>query len=212
MNKKQAQQTIQKLFTKSFELDSYQHFLRNLLNNFEPRNGHYTGNYIPDAFNKHVNQYWRIGKYIDPENTELDLYVVEVKSLSKLDRARTALRNFAVRTLQTFGGKDSALIAFYAKEDGGADWRFSFVKIEHNAKLDEKSGKVKLEKELTPAKRYSFLVGEHENSHTAQSQLVDLLAMDYANPTVEEIEKAFSIEKVAKEFFEQYKDLFVRLS
>ena len=71
---------------------------------------------------------------------------------------------------------------------------------------------MKLAKELTPAKRYSFLVGEHENSHTAQAQLVDLSAMDYANPTVEEIEKAFSIEKVTEEFFEQYKDLFVRLS
>ena len=65
----------------------------------------------------------------------------------------------------------------------------------------------KLAKELTPAKRHSFLVGEHENSHTAQAQLVDLLAMDYANPTVEEIEKSFGIERVTKEFFEQYKDL-----
>ncbi len=55
-------------------------------------------------------------------------------------------------------------------------------------------------------------MGEHEQSHTAQTQLVDLLAMDYANPKVGELEAAFSIEKVTKEFFEQYKGLFLQLS
>lgn len=212
MNKKQAAEQISTLFQSKFDRENYTHFLRNLLNDVESRDNHYSGNTVSDAFKQHINQYWRIGKYIDPEEVEMDLYVVEVKSLSKLDRARTALRNFAVRSMQTFGDKDHALIAFYAKEDNGADWRFSYVKIEHTAKLDEKHGKVNLEKEFTPAKRYSFLVGKHERSHTAQAQLVDLLAMDYANPTVEEIEKAFSIEKVTKEFFEQYKGLFVRLS
>jgi hypothetical protein len=212
MDKKQAAEQISQLFQSAFDREGYSYFLKNLLNDIEGKNNHYSGNTVPDAFKQHVNQYWRIGKYTDPEAVEMDLYVVELKSLSKLDRARTALRNFAVRTMQTFGDKDHALIAFYAKEDGGADWRFSYVKIEHNATLDPQSRKVKVSKELTPAKRYSFLVGEHENSHTAQSQLVDLLAMDYANPTIEELEKAFSIEKVAKEFFQQYKDLFVRLS
>jgi hypothetical protein len=212
MDKKQAAEQIRTLFESSFNRDNFIHFINNLLNNVELRDNHYTGNYIPDAFKQHINQYWRIGKYTDPKQTELDVYIVEVKSLSKLDRARTALRNFIVRTLHTFGDKDHALIAFYAKEDNGTDWRFSYVKIEHSAKQDGKTGKVKLEKELTPAKRYSFLVGKHEKSHTAQSQLVDLLAMDYVNPAVAEIEKAFSIEKVTKEFFEQYKELFVHLS
>lgn len=212
MNKKQAADQISELFRSAFSRETYTHFLRNLLNDVEERNNHYSGNTVPDAFKQHINQYWRVGKYIDPEDVEVDLYVIEVKSLSKLDRARTALRNFAVRSMQTFGDKDHALIAFYAKEDNGADWRFSYVKIEHTAKIDEKRGKVKLAKELTPAKRYSFLVGEHENSHTAQAQLIDLLAMDYAKPTIEEIEKAFSVERVTKEFFEQYKDLFVHLS
>ena len=49
MDKKQAQELIQQLFTQSFDLDRYQHFLRNLLNHFEARDGHYTGNYIPDC-------------------------------------------------------------------------------------------------------------------------------------------------------------------
>ena len=209
MDKTQAQQLISDLFSQRFDQERYQYFLRNLLNHFEPREGHYTGNYIPDAFKPHVNQYWRIGKYKDPEGDALDLLVVEVKNLTKLDRARSALRNFAVNRLKQFE-KETSLIAFYAQDDGGADWRFSFVKIEHEAYKDNK-GKVKLKQQLTPAKRYSYLVGEHENSHTASRQLLPLVTMDYADPRIEEIEAAFSIEKVTNEFFDQYKALFLKL-
>ena len=210
MDKKQAQQLIQQLFTQPFELERYRHFVRNLLNHYEERSGHYTGNYIPDAFKQHVNQYWRIGKYVDPDGNQLDLLVVEVKSLAKLERARSSLRNFAVNRLKQFE-KEASLIAFYAQDDHGADWRFSFVKIEHEAYQDDK-GKVKLKQELTPARRYSYLVGQHENSHTASRQLLPVLEMDYADPRIEEIEAAFSIEKITDEFFDQYKALFQKLA
>jgi len=210
MDKKQAKELISNLFSQAFDRQRYEHFLRNLLNHFEPRNGHYSGNYIPDAYKDLVNQYWRIGKYVDPDGEELDLLVVEVKTLAKLERARSALRNFAVSRLKQFE-KEASLIAFYAKDDGGQDWRFSFIKIEHEAYKDEK-GKVKLKQELTPARRYSYLVGMHENSHTAAKQLLPILAMDYADPRVDEIEAAFSVEQVSDEFFEQYKQLFLKLA
>ena len=210
MDKQQAQTLIHELFSQPFDRDRYQHFLRNLLNNYEARNGHYTGNYIPDAYKQQVKQYWRIGKYVDPDGEQLDLLVVQVSNLGNLERARSALRNFAVNRLKQFE-KQASLIAFYAEDDQGADWRFSFVKIEHEAFKDDK-GKIKLKQELTPAKRYSFLVGVHENSHTASKQLLPVLAMDYADPHIAEIETAFSIEKVTDEFFAQYKALFQKLA
>jgi len=210
MNDQQAKELIHELFTKPFDRKHYERFLRELLNHFELRDKHYTGNLIPDAFTQHVNQYWRIGKYVDPEGEELDLLVVEVRSFAKLERARSALRNFAVSRLKRFE-KDASLIAFYAKDDGGEDWRFSFVRIEDETYRDEK-GKVKFKQELTPAKRYSYLVGVHENSYTAAKQLLPILAMDYADSRIEEIEAAFSVEKVSNEFFEQYKQLFLSLA
>ena len=210
MNDQQAKELIHELFTKPFDRKHYERFLLELLNHFELRDKHYTGNLIPDAFTQHVNQYWRIGKYVDPEGEELDLLVVEVRSFAKLERARSSLRNFAVSRLKQFE-KEASLIAFYAKDDGGEDWRFSFVKIEYDAYQDHK-GHVKLKQELTPAKRYSYLVGVHENTHTAAKQLLPILEMDYANPRIEEIEAAFSIEKVSIEFFEQYKQLFLTLA
>ncbi len=210
MDKALARQTITELFTRPFDRERYQFFLRNLLNHYEERDGHYTGSYIPDAYKQHVKQYWRVGKYVDPEGEELDLLVVQVKTLNKLERARSALRNFAVNRLKQFG-KQASLIAFYAEDDDGEDWRFSFVKIEHEAWQDEK-GKVRLKQELTPARRYSYLVGKHEKSHTASKQLLPLLEMDYADPRIEEIEAAFSTEKVTDDFFDQYKALFQKLA
>ena len=210
MEKSQAKELIKDIFQNCFRRENYQLFLRNLLNDFEVRDKHYVGNLIPPAYQEQVTQYWRIGKYVDPDGNEMDLLVVELTSLSKLDRSRSMLRSFAVNRLKKFE-KESSLIAFYSKEDCGADWRFSFVKIEHQAFRDEK-GKVRIKDEFTPARRCSYLVGEHENSHTAALQLLPLLERDYTNPRLEEIEAAFSIEKVTDEFFEQYKGLYIKLS
>ena len=210
MEKSQAKELIKDIFQNCFRRENYQLFLRNLLNDFEVRDKHYVGNLIPPAYQEQVTQYWRIGKYVDPDGNEMDLLVVELTSLSKLDRSRSMLRSFAVNRLKKFE-KECSLVAFYSKEDSGADWRFSFVKIEHQAFRDEK-GKVRIKDEFTPARRCSYLVGEHENSHTAALQLLPLLERDYTNPRLEEIEAAFSIEKVTDEFFEQYKGLYIKLS
>lgn len=209
MNENQAKTMVSELFSNPFDLERYKYFLKNLLNSFETRDKHYSGNLIPEAFKQYVSQYWRIGKYVDPEGNEMDLLVVQVKSIGTLEHARASLRNFAVGRLKQFE-KNSSLVVFYSAEDNGCDWRFSFVKIEHEAYLDKKD-KVKFKQELTPARRYSYLVGEHENSHTACRQLLPILLMDYADPKVRDIESAFSIEKVTDEFFDQYKTLFQKL-
>ncbi len=210
MDKKSAINIIESTFNASFDESRFMLFAKNLLNDIEPKNNSYSGNYIWDDFKKHINTYKRIGKYIDPEGDALDVLIVEVKTVRKLEQARTALRNFVIKHLNKFE-KDYALVAFYSKEDKGADWRFSFIKLEHQAYLDEEKQKVKTRKEFTPAKRYSFLVGEYEHAHTAKKQLLPLLQNVNNNPTIKELEDAFSIEKVTDEFFTQYKDLYVKL-
>ncbi|MEI2692132.1 MAG: hypothetical protein V9H69_21470 [Anaerolineae bacterium] len=68
---------------------------------------------------------------------------------------------------------------------------------------------MKVEEDLTPARRYSFLVGQHEPNHTAQQQLFPILADDRRNPTLADLESAFNIESVTREFFSRYKELFL---
>ena len=210
MDKKTAQNLIENTFNNEFNEGRFTVFAKNLLNDFEDKNNHYSGKLIWDDYKEHINTYKRIGKYVDPEGEALDVLVVEVKTVQKLERARTALRNFVIKHLNKFE-KDYALVAFYSKEDEGADWRFSFIKLEYRSVLDEAKGKVKTQKEFTPAKRYSFLVGKYEKAYTAKNQLLPLLQNIANNPTIEELENAFSIEKVTDEFFNQYKDLYVKL-
>jgi type I restriction-modification system DNA methylase subunit len=210
MDKKTAQNLIEDTFNDSFSEERFTIFAKNLLNDLEPKSNFYTGNLIWDDYKEHINTYKRIGKYIDPEGEALDVLIVEVKSVTKLERARTVLRNFVIKHLSKFE-KDYALVAFYSKEDEGNDWRFSFIKLEYKSELDEEKGKVKTKKEFTPAKRYSFLVGKYEKAHTAKNQLLPLLQNIANNPTIEELEAAFSIEKVTDEFFNQYKDLYIKL-
>ncbi len=215
MDKITAQNLITETFNQAFDEQRYELFISNLLNDIEPRHNVYSGNLIWDDFKDHISSYKRIGKYTDPVGDALDVLIVQVKTIEKLDRARTALRNFVIKHLSRFD-KDFALVAFYSKEDNGADWRFSFVKLEYTTEM--KKGKVKVKKEFTPAKRFSFLVGEYEKAYTAQTQLLPLLKNILNNPVIcktkdndGSIEDAFSIEKVTDEFFEQYKELYIKL-
>ncbi len=217
MEKRQAQEYIGKVLRSRFDLEQFELFMRNLLNEYEPRNNSYSGNLIPEAFREHISHYQRIGKYTDPEGEPLDILIVQTRSVKKLERARTALRNFVVRHLKTFE-KQYALAAFYSKEDDGAEWRLSLVKIDYESQRNE-DGKIKVKEDLVPAKRFSFLVGENEDAYTAQKQLLPLLTNDHSNPLVvseksgdSSIEGAFSVEKVTQEFYEQYKELYLKLT
>ncbi|WP_437397527.1 Eco57I restriction-modification methylase domain-containing protein [Flagellimonas lutimaris] len=210
MDKISAINLIDKTFNNAFDEAQFTYFVQNLLNDFEIKPNKYSGNTIWEDQRDHVSYYKRIGKYIDPEGEALDVLIVQVKNVSKLERARTALRNFVIKHLNNFE-KDYALVAFYSKEDEGFDWRFSFIKMEHQSYLDKEKQKVKMRKEFTPAKRYSFLVGKYEKSYTAKTQLLPLLQNIANNPTISELEKAFSIERVTDEFFEQYKSLYIKV-
>jgi methylase of polypeptide subunit release factors len=210
MDKKQAKELIRQTFAQAFDQDRFHDFTAQLLNHLNDspeRQRRWAGQMIKKAYSDYVNHYERIGTYTDPEGRKLDVLVIHLKKETTLERGRTLLRNFAADYLSTGHGndKDAVLAAYVTKDE--TDWRFSFVKLEYALEKDD-SGKVKERKELTPARRYSFLVGENEKSHTAQKQFLSLLENDQSDPLLSGIEEAFKIEKVTKEFFEQYKLLF----
>jgi hypothetical protein len=212
MDKDFARKLVKDALQHSFEKERFIYLVKNLLNRIEetPKTV-YRGNYIPHAYNDYISTLDRIGKYEDSEGKKLDILIVHLKKTTSLERARTMQRNFVAWYLNGSRGgvfKDAALAAFVAP--GEDDWRFSFIKMEY--KLTETlKGKLKAKEELTPARRYSFLVGENENSHTAQSRFVPLLVEDEHNPMLNELEDAFGIEKVTREFFEKYRQLFLNL-
>jgi len=209
MERRQAARLISDTFENPFDENRFRVFTRNLFNELnESKNFHLYGQYIKDAFKPHIKEYRRIGQYVDPGGKVTDVLVVRLIKETSLERARTMQRNFVAQYLKERGEKDAAVVAYY--NSGLDDWRFSFVRMEYAAKQKE-DGKVKVEEVLTPARRYSFLVGPNEPNHTAQQQLIPLLEEDRKDPGLSDIENAFSIESVTKEFFIQYRELFYRL-
>ena len=207
MDQAAAQKLVRETLQGSFDKGRFVYLLKNILNRFDESKAFHARGHVKEKFKTTtpiVKTYERIGTYSDPDGKKTDLLIVYLQKERSIDRARTALRNFAADYLKQRDMKDAALVAFVAPD--GEDWRFSFIKMEY--KFNEK-GKVK--EEFTPARRYSFLVGKNETSHTAQSRLLPLLLDDEGQPTLKDLEDAFSVEKATQEFFEKYRDLFLRL-
>ncbi|MGA1409192.1 MAG: class I SAM-dependent DNA methyltransferase, partial [Prochlorotrichaceae cyanobacterium] len=209
MEKSIATRLLKDTLQSPFDETQFRQFTRNLVNDLnEDKAFTAQGNYIKDAYKQQVRQYKRIGQYVDPDENTIDILVVRLHQTTTLDRARTMQRNFIAQYLQDRDQKEAALVAYYT--DDSPDWRFSLVRLDY--RLEQQSdGSYKPKKEVTAARRSSFLVGETEPNHTAQQQLLPLLLNDRQNPTLDELEAAFNIESVTKEFFERYKNLFLKV-
>lgn len=209
MNKQAAVNLVRNTFEHPFDKDRFAMLAKNVFHTFDPATFVYRGKYIPSAYRDHIKTLERIGKYEDQDNNKIDILVVTLTKESTLGRARTLQRNFISWYLNGSRGdvtKDAAFVAFKVEDAG--DWRLSLVKMDYRLDKTE-TGKLKTVTELTPARRFSFLVGEHENSHTAQRQVLPLLLKEEKTPTLDSLEEAFSVEVVTKEFFEKYKQLFL---
>lgn len=211
MDRQAAINLISNTFNCPFDENRFSNFARNLFNEIDESKAfpYLRGTYIKDSFKGHIRKYRRLGTYTDPNGDKLDVLIVHLERETALERARTMQRNFIAWYLKNRGEKDAAIVAYHSGEM--YDWRFSYVRMEYKEEVTD-SGKVKVKEELTPAKRYSFLVGKNEPSHTARQQLHPLLQDDSNNPTLAELEKAFSVEAVTKQFYIDYRGLFERLS
>ena len=144
-----------------------------------------------------IKKYKYVARYNDGYNN-IGIFIVNLKST----KARNLQRNFVAKLLDTYS-LDGSLVAFYSESD--TSWRLSFVKRELN--FTDKG----IKESFTPAKRYSYLVGEHESVHTAQEFLFKLLEIDSRKITLNDIEEVFNVEKVTKRFFEDYKEKYLQL-
>ena len=209
MNDNAALNLIRNTFENSFDRERFLIFAKNLFHFLDTDTFIYRGNLIPNAYDAHIKTLERLGKYEDIDGHKIEVLAVCLNKQSSLERARTLQRNFIAWYLNGSRGgitKDAALVAFYTKDSD--DWRLSLVKMDYHLG-ESKAGKIKAITELTPARRFSFLVGASENTHTAQKQLLPIIKDTEFKPRLANLESAFSVEVVTKDFFEKYKKLFL---
>jgi len=213
MDKDFSKKIIRNTFENKFDKSRFANFIVELLNlDSQVINEAYVSyntDYIPGIYWPYIDSFEKIAGY-ESDGTKLDILVVRLNKESSVERARTMQRNFVAWYLG--GGcdgqqRDAALAAFVSPDE--YDWRFSLIKMDYSVKEDKK-GDAKLVEQFSPAKRWSFLVGSNERSHTAQIQLLKIVERDDKNITLKQLEEAFSVEKVTKEFFEKYRELFFK--
>ena len=189
---------------KPFEISQFTKFTTEFFNNLDIVR---PDKFVNDSkkwseFSYHIEGYYHIANFSGEDRAKIAVFAVELKSHKTVENARSMQRNF-VKKLMDAAGIDGAIAAFYTKGEG--KWRLSFIR------LDYEFAKGKITEKLTPAKRYSYLVGELEPCHTAEERLYPIFMDDHANPTLDQIEEAFSVEKVTKAFFENYRKKYIEL-
>ncbi len=205
MDKTTAQRLVRETFKAAFDKKRYRDFINELCNGFNEAKAQVMS--VPDAFTPHVKSCQRLGTFESADGELTDVLIVHLTESWKLERTRTTLRDFVAHKLKRGDNyKEAGLVAFVAPDE--LSWRFSFVRMEYETKRDPKTGKIKTEERLTPARRYSYIVGVDEECHTAQSRFLSLLQNTTVMPALSQIEEAFSVESVTKEFFTQYASLF----
>jgi type I restriction-modification system DNA methylase subunit len=206
MNPELARKTIVETFRQKFDDARFLYFIRNLVNHLDESKKQ-TWTLKKAAFEDFVNHFTRLGTYTDADGEAVDVLVIHLRKDTTLARGRVTLRNFVADYLATGHGQGKAAVMAAFVSPTEDDWRFSFVKLDYTFEKTD-LGFVAERIQLTPARRYSYLVGKNENCHTAQKQFLALLETHEINPTVAQLEAAFSVEKVTREFYDHYKDLF----
>ena len=212
-NPQESRDLIKRTFENDFSHDRFHRFIDQLLKNADfSKNFLQSGGNVRRAFRDKVSSFERIAQFMDVDGNKIDILIVNLKRDTTIERGRTSLRNFAADYLQSDRGLGKAAVLLAYVTQSKRDWRFSYVTLEKSL-IKHDSGKFRETiTTLTPARRFSFLVGSIEKrTHTAQRQFFNLLLSQSA-PTLLQIEEAFSIEKVTEEFFKEYEKLFRRLA
>lgn len=199
------QQLFEETLKAAYDGQRFQRFLQELLNDAQmlhacPLQKAY------GSMALYVHGHRHLGNYTAPDGKHMALFAIELKRASSVENARSAQRAF-IKSLLDASGADGALAAFYTMEDGRPSdkWRLSLIRMEFGF------ADGKISQQLTPAKRYSYLVGKDEPCHTAMERLYPLFAQDEENPTLDALEEAFSVEAVTRKFYVAYHDKYLEL-
>lgn len=120
----------------------------------------------------------------------IDIFEVTVQNNILMSRNRVTIQQLIRRIMDTYS---SAFIIFHYQDNWQLDWRFSFCQ--------------KDDKNMTEAKRYTFMLGPNQSCKTASQNFLKLFGRG-SNITRDEIVAAFDIEALSDEFFGKYSTFY----
>lgn len=199
---------IEEILRSSYDTKKYVDLIREIFSN--------ASIVAPDRFRKeftnfsnHIEGSIHVGNCRTTDGKNIIIMSVQLKNAGYVENSRSTQRSYAKKLIEN-ANADAAFIAFYT--EGEPKWRLSFVRLDYEMKIQ--NGHLKAIENLTPAKRYSYLVGKNEPCHTAISRFERFIIDSMANsehPTLDDLENTFSVEKVTDEFFKLYCEKYHQL-
>ena len=125
---------------------------------------------------------------------QIAVYEVTLAQGIILERNRVGLRNLLRKYWKDI---DAAFIAYHRPET--PNWRFTYVSELTGYDADGVFVKIK-----TEPKRYTYVLGEGESTRTAAERFT-AIATKGSKATLDDVKEAFSVEKLSKAFFDEYK-------
>ena len=124
----------------------------------------------------------------------LQIFDITVTDRVKMERNRVSIQRLIREMMEHYS---CAFMLFHYEDETRWDWRFTYC---------YKSGK---KEKSTDSKRYTFLLGQGQSCRTAADNFMGLYNKREALE-IQDIEEAFSVEALSKEFFGKYKDQYDR--
>ena len=185
---------IKKFLESEYSYENFKKFIFDKFYGFEENNIDYEE---PDTNieQKHILKYKFMGSCQLDDKKEIGFFEVITTEKTDIENNRVSLGNI-LKNKASNELLDSAIAVFYNPNNPSV-WRLSFIKFSY----DEND-----KKEVSNLKRFTYVLGKNIPIKTAYNQLKNL-----KYPSLIELEEAFSVDKVTKEFFINYKDLYFKL-
>ncbi len=148
----------------------------------------------------------QIGVATIPDETGTEkhvaIYEIEVAENVDLPRNRVSLRELVARSIDQASAH--AVLAFFV-QPGRDEYRLTYAARESSLDVET----LEISTRETAPKRFTFILGPTEPCRTAADRLTELAA-HRASLSFKDVERAFSVERLTKEFFAEYKKHYRR--
>ena len=180
-----SKDNLRQIFQQPFNQEGWQNFLRHYFHATELKADRERIDDTPDN-----EKGFYLGAIDTTDNYRIGLFYYQIQH-GNVARKRVGLRNLVKSFINpNWGEFDAALVVF----DNTTVWRLSFV-------CDIKG-------ENTAAKRFTYVFGENDNYYNTPVGRFDALQRN--GISFENIKDAFSVERLNKDFFNGYKERYVK--
>ena len=180
-----SKDNLRQIFQQPFNEEGWQNMLRQYFHAAELKAERERINDTPDD-----EKGYYLGALDTSDSYRIGLFYYQIQR-GNVARKRVGLRNLVKSFINpSWGEFDAALVVF----DSGSVWRLSFV-------CDIKG-------ENTAAKRFTYVFGESDNYYNTPVGRFDALQRN--GISFENIKDAFSVERLTKDFFNGYKERYVK--